>query len=179
MPLLILPLIVIAVFGLWVLLLPLSLWQRYRLGRARRRPQPWMVRGNAWLLLASLPPWFGGAWVAGHWVPHALRDAGLGLAIGVLAGIASLWMTRFERDAEGLAYTPNRWLVLAMTSLLALRVALAGIAAWRHWQAGAAVAGTLPHAAGLVLVGGVLLGYQLAYTWGLRARLAPSASRVR
>lgn len=51
MPLLLLiPLLVIGLFALWVVLLPVSIFQRYRFGKARRRVQPLFVRANAWLL---------------------------------------------------------------------------------------------------------------------------------
>jgi hypothetical protein len=154
-------------------LLPLSLWARYAAGRARRRAQGWVVRGNAWLLAASLPVFLGSAWVATRWVDTALRDAGLGLLLGALLGMFSLRLTRFEREAKGLFYTPNRWPVLLLTTLVALRI-LAGI--WMAWRQ---VAGAAPDAWAAWLdlgawtaIAGVFLGYGLAYTWGLRARLA-------
>jgi hypothetical protein len=40
---------------LWLVLLPLSLLAGYRFGRARGRARGRVVRGNAWLLLVSLP----------------------------------------------------------------------------------------------------------------------------
>ena len=133
MPLLLLiPLVVLVLFALWLLLLPISLWARYASGRARRRAQHWVIRGNAWLLAVSVPVLLLSAWLASHWMHAALRDALLGLLLGVLVGIASLWLTRFERDEKGLVYTPNRWLVLGMTTLVALRIAAGLWMAWRH-----------------------------------------------
>jgi len=90
----------------------------------------------------------------------------------VFVGIVSLWLTRFERDTHGLVYTPNRWLVLALTALLALRV-LAGLwLAWRQVDSGTSDAFTTWLDAGAWTgVAGVFLGYALAYAWGLRARL--------
>jgi hypothetical protein len=174
MPLLLLvPLLVAAVFVLWALLLPLSLWQRYRHGRARRRVQAWVVRFNAWLLAASVPLFLAGAWLATHWMPHALREAGLGLAAGMLVGIAGLALARFEHDGGQCFHTPNRWLVLAMTTLVAVRLVFGLWAGWQHVAATSCspFVGWL-HAGGVIAVGGVLLGYYLAYTWGLRARVA-------
>src|SRR5436190_2360322 len=56
MPLLLfLPLALLALVALWLLLLPISLWTRYASGRARRRAQGWVIRGNAWLLACSVP----------------------------------------------------------------------------------------------------------------------------
>ena len=37
---LIVPLVILLLLALWVLLLPVALWQRYRLGKARRRAWP-------------------------------------------------------------------------------------------------------------------------------------------
>ena len=174
--LLLLPLAVLALAALWLLLLPISLWARYASGRARRRAQHWVIRGNAWLLACSVPLFLLFAWLASRWMHEALRDAALGLLLGVLVGIASLWLTRFERDDKGLVYTPNRWLVLALTSLVALRIAAGFWMAWRHATNGAmdALADWI-EAGAWTGVAGVFLGYALAYTWGLRARL----SRVR
>ena len=132
-----------------------------------------MVHGNAWLLAASLPLFLGTAWLMDRWMRDALRDAALGLLLGTLFGIVSVWLTRFERDARGLVYTPNRWPVLLLTSLVAARV-LAGL--WRTWQQ---LTDAAPDAFARWLDGGawtgiagLFLGYGLAYAWGLRARLA-------
>lgn len=169
MPLLLLiPLIVLVVVALWALLLPFSLWARYRAGRARRRAQGWVIRANAWLLVASVAIYLLSAWIASHWVAPALRDAAIGALAGGAIGIVGLWLTRFERDDAGFFYTPNRWLVLGLTMLVAARIAFG------MWLALRDVAGTPAawlEAGSLFAVGGVLLGYYLAYTWGLRARL--------
>jgi hypothetical protein len=132
-----------------------------------------VVRSNAWLLLLSLPVFFGSAWLATRWVPTALRDAGIGLLLGALFGMVSLWLTRFELDANGMWFTPNRWPVMVLTTLVALRI-VAG--AWMTWRR---FAHATPDAIALWLdagawaaVAGVFLGYGLAYTWGLHARLS-------
>ncbi len=171
--LLLLPLGLLALVALWLVLLPISLWARYASGRARRRAQHWVIRANAWLLAFSVPLLLLSAWLASHWMHAALRDASVGLLLGALVGIASLWLTRFERDAKGLFYTPNRWLILAMTTLVALRIAVGVWVAWRHATSGAVDALTDWIQGGAWSgVAGVFLGYALAYTWGLRARLS-------
>ena len=167
--LLLLPLLVAGLFALWVLLLPLSILQRYRHGRARRRIQPWFVGANAWLLLLSALIFVAVAAALEPWIAHGPRDAAIGMAVGAGFGVLGLQVDRFEATAEGLFRTPNRWLVLGMAVLLAARVALGLWLAWNDGsQAGAA--GWLTRG-GLLGVGGVLLGYALATAWGLRARV--------
>ena len=170
--LLLLPVLVVAVFALWVLLLPLALLQRYRHGRARRRAQGWAVRVNAWLLALSALLLLLGAWIGSRWIDDALREAAIGLAAGIAVGIAGLWASRFEATPQGLYYTPNRWLVLALTSLLALRIVFGLWLGWRHWQpAQVSEWSTWLDRGGLLAVAAVLLGYYLAYTVGLLRRI--------
>jgi hypothetical protein len=100
MPLLLIPLALLAIVLAWLLLTPLALWQRYRRGHARRRAVPWAIAVNAWLLLASVLLFVLTAWLSGFWIVGAVRHAGLGLAAGIALGIVGLWLTRFERDRE-------------------------------------------------------------------------------
>jgi len=180
MPLLLLiPLLVLAVLALWAVLLPFSLWARYRTGKARRRAVAWVVGGNAWLLLFSVLVFLAGAGLTGLWIPHAARDAAIGLLAGVLLAMASLGITRFERVGGELWYTPNRWLVLALTAVVAARL-VAGF--WLGWQrafgSGTAQVAAIWQAGGLLAVGGLLLGYYLGYTWGLRGKLRQVSRNV-
>lgn len=174
MPLLLIPLLLVVVVLLAVLLYPLGLVQRYRAGKARRRAWPWLAGANAWLLALSALLFLSGAWVSGHWIAHALRFAACGVLLGVVIGIVGIWTTRFEHAPEGAWYTPNRWLVLALTGLLAARIAL-GI--WQaFWPAPAGAQSPLmalfaDHAS-LFGMAGVVLGYYLSYAWALRHRLA-------
>ena len=169
--LLLVPLLVVAVFALWLVLLPLLLWARYRNGTARRRAQGWAIRVNAWLLAISVPMLLLSAWFMTHWHEAALIETAVGLLLGVLLGIVSVWLTRFEPDASGFHYTPNRWLVLSLTLLLAARIVAGLVVGWQRMGTGAAAPTALLDAGGLLAIAGVLLGYALAYTWGLRARL--------
>jgi hypothetical protein len=168
--LLLLPLLVLALIVLWALLLPFGLWQRYRAGKARRRAIAWVVRLNAWLLLLSAGAFLASAGIAGNWVDAALLHAAAGLAVGVLAGVVGLMLTRFEREPHGLFYTPNRWLVLALTAIVAVRIAFGLLRAWQLWRADAHVA-WVSQQGSLFAVGGLLLGHYLAYAWGLRQHL--------
>lgn len=169
MPLLLLPLLIAVIAVLWVLLMPLALWQRYRSGRARRRLVPWLARLNAWALTLSAGVFTVSAWVAGYWMESALPHAVMGLGAGVAAGCLGLALTRFETDARGRFYTPNRWVILMLTLVVAARLAYGGWRAWHAWQADAS-AQWLAQQGSVLAVGGLLLGYYLAYTWGLRLR---------
>jgi hypothetical protein len=108
MPLLIVPLVVLILLALWLLLLPLSLWQRYRLGKARRKAWPWMVKLNSWTLLFSVFVFVAGMALTDVWWPGALGYALAGLGIGLVIGVFGLWSSRFENTAQGLFYTPIR-----------------------------------------------------------------------
>jgi len=172
MPLLIAPLVVVALLGLWLLLLPLSLWQRYRAGKARHRALPWLVRLNGWALLLSLAVFVPGMALTSLWWPGALWYALAGLAAGGLAGMLGLRLCQFERTPRGLYYTPNRWLALGLILLVAARLVMSLVELWRSWRGrdALAVVPVLDHAS-LFAVAGVLLGYYMVFTWGLRRRL--------
>lgn len=168
--LLLLPLLLIVLLALWALLLPLALWQRYRLGKARRRLVAWVARLNVWLLLLSTSVYLASAWVLGYWIEAALTYALAGLATGWVVGLAGLALTRFEHEPHGLFYTPNRLLVLALTLVVAARIVYGVVRAWQAWQAEADSTWLL-HQGSVVAVAGLPLGYYLAYAWGLRRRL--------
>ena len=172
MPLLILPLIVLVLLLLWLVLLPLSLWQRYRLGKARRKAWPWLVKLNSWLLLASSGVLLVSMAVTNIWWPVAFVYALAGWGIGLVIGFAGLWLTRFEATPQGLFYTPNAWLILLLTLLVTARIAMGFVERWRYWQGKQALAmiPVLDHAS-LFAVAGLLIGYYLVYTWGLRRRV--------
>lgn len=172
MPLLLIPLLILGFIALWAVLLPIALLQRYRRGKARRRAQGWVVKGNAVLLAISALLFVLGAWIGTRWIDGALQYACIGLGVGAAIGIAGLWLTRFEATGNGLYYTPNRWLVLSLTTLVAARIVLGIWQLWKRWQTEPAAGWELlsDHAS-LFAVGGILLGYYLAYTWGLRSRV--------
>jgi hypothetical protein len=169
MPLLLLvvllPLIVIA-------LMPLIVLQRYRVGTARRMARPWLATVNVALMAFSAICFLAGAAVTAVWVPHAVTGAVAGLAVGAALGLVGLVLTRWELTPT-LHYTPNRWLVLIVTFAVSARV-LYGL--WRSWTvAEAGVYGTpMVMAFGIpesLAAGGMVIGYYLAYGWGVRRRI--------
>ena len=171
MPLLLLPLLLLGLVLLWLMLLPLLLLQRYRLGRARQRAIGWVVGANAWLLLASAPVLLLGAWASQHWIADALPFAAAGLGAGILLGVLGIWLARVENTAGGMFHTPNRWLVMVLVTVVALRIALGMWQAWLHLRAGRAMHGLLEEQGSLFALGALLLGHYLAYAWGLRRAL--------
>lgn len=170
MPLLLIPLLFLGLLALWAVLLPVSLVQRYRMGKRPRRAHGWVVATNAWLLLVSAGLFAASAWLASPWIEGALPYAAGGLALGVALGIVGLWTSRFEWRDGSLHYTPNAWLVLLLAILVAARI---GLGLWQllsRWR-DAGLPALLADHASLFAAGGLLLGYALAYAWGLKRRL--------
>lgn len=165
--LLALPLIVIA-------LMPLVLVLRYRAGSARRPARPWFAAFNLGAMIFSAAFFLTGAAIASVWVPDALTGAAAGIGIGVTLGLAGLWLTRWESTPRSLHYTPNRWLVLAVTLVVAVRVAYGFWRGWGAWQSSGGndsfvAAFGIP---GSLAAGGIVIGYYLAYAAGLRRRIS-------
>ncbi|MES2859568.1 MAG: DUF1453 domain-containing protein [Pseudomonadota bacterium] len=175
MPLLLLPVLLVGLVLLWLLLLPLLLLQRYRLGRTRQRAVGWMAGANAWLLLLSAMLLLAGAWLGQRWIADGLSFTAAGLAAGLLLGLLGVRLSTFEATAKGLFHTPNHWLVVLLTLAVAVRIALGLWQGWLHVRAGGEVHGLLAEQGSLFALGALLLGYHLAYAWGLRRALrAPS-----
>ena len=107
----------------------------------------------------------------GLWIDGALLHVLAGLGAGVVLGIVGLWLTPFEHGPEGMFYAPNRWLVLALTVLVGARIAFGLWHAAQLWRGGAGHAQWLAEQGSLLAVGGLLLGYYLATTWGIWRRL--------
>ena len=164
--LVLLPLVLIA-------LMPFILVQRYRIGTARRKARPWMSTLGLVLMALSASGFLVGAALTAVWVPHAFRGAAAGIAVGTGLGLLGLRLTRWEWTPATLHYTPNRWLVLLVTVMVAARVAY-GL--WRSWNAArAGLYGTeMVLAFGIpqsLAVGGTVIGYYIAYASGVRGRI--------
>lgn len=172
--LLLLPLLILAIVALWAVLLPISLIQRYRFGRKRRRVTVWANSLNAWLVLISLAGFFASAWMATRWLPDALSMAGAGFASGILLGIVNLVISRNEVEAGNFYITQNAALVLGMTLLVAARILL-GL--WQLYEHGFQLHPMQREEAwflrpdSLFALGGLLLGHYFVWCWGLRSML--------
>ena len=156
-----------------VLLMPLSLVMRYRAGTARRRARGWVTAVNIGALALSVGLFLMGAAITNIWVPRAFAYSALGLLGGCALGIVGLWVSRWEATTEGLHYTPNRWLVLAVTLVFTARVLYGFWRGWHTWQA-APGEGSWVAAfgiAGSLAAGALVLGYYLSYWLGVRRRL--------
>ncbi len=165
---------------LFLVLLPLSLVQRYRVGTARRPARGWVATVNLVSVAISALLFLLVAGITGLWVPNALRYGAAGLLAGCLLGFLGVATSRWEATPGALHYTPNRWLVLAITLLVAARLAYGvwrGWYAWRvtpgeeSWLAVAGVAGSLG-------AGAVVIGYYLTYWAGVRRRFRRHAPRL-
>jgi hypothetical protein len=177
MPLLLLVLLLPVVL---IALMPLILIQRYRVGTARRMARPWMATFNVMLMALSAICFLGGAALTAVWVPNAFTGAAAGVVLGVGLGLVGLVLTRWEPTAATLHYTPNRWLVLVVISVVSARV-LYGF--WRSWTvAQAGVYGTaMMLAFGIpesLAAGGTVIGYYTAYAFGVRRRILAWQNRA-
>jgi hypothetical protein len=160
-----------------VVLVPVSLVLRYRAGTARRQARGWIAIINLIGLVISTLLFLMGAAIANIWVPHAVRDSLLGLLGGFALGIVGLWLSRWERAPQSLHYTPNRWLVLAVTLLVTARVLFGLWRSWHSWHLASGTGSGEPAlvasfgVAGSLAAGAVVLGYYLSYWLGIQRRL--------
>jgi hypothetical protein len=180
MPLIAALLVLIAVLALAVLLLPVSLIQRYRLGTRRRAARGWMITLNLTGVALSTALFLFSAAVMSPWIPGAFTYSVAGLTAGCLAGLLGLALTRWEPAPGGLHYTPSRPLLLGLTLVIFARL-IYGI--WRSWHAWTAAADTTSWLAasgaqGSLAAGAVVLGYYFVFWVGVRRRLT-RAQRVR
>jgi hypothetical protein len=182
-PLLLLALVLLLAVALlpllFVVLLPLSLVQRYRAGTARRQARGWVLALNLVSLAVSTALFLAAATITTLWVPRALPYAALGLLGGCLLGLLGLAASRWEEAPGSLHYTPNRWLVLSLVTVVAGRIAYGLWRGWHAWRAAPADAswvaalGVAPSLA----AGAIVLGYYLTYWAGVRRRLQQGRSR--
>ena len=171
MPLLVVPILVVL---LVIALIPISIVQRFRSGTARRPARRWVASLNVFVLVFSILLVLVGATVTSAWVPGALISTVAGLAAGFVLGLGGIALTHWDDDAGRLHYTPNRWLVLAVTLLVAGRIAYGF---WRGWEAARASLESASWVvasgvAGSMSAGAVVLGYYLVFWVGVRRRVS-------
>jgi hypothetical protein len=177
--------IALLVLLLSIALIPVTLFQRYRVGTARRLARGWVVALNLVALSISVVLFLAGAAVTSAWVPHAFTYSLMGLAGGALLGLLGLALSRWDASPRGLHYTPNRWLVLGLTLVVSARIAYGFWRTWQAWRAGVEGTSLLVTAgvAGSLAAGAIVLGYYVVYWAGVRRRLLrarhPAGPRAR
>lgn len=170
MPLL---LLLLALPVILIALTPVLLVLRYRAGTARRLARRWVATAGLIATAFSVVFFLSGAAFTTFWVPNAFTASVAGLFAGCALGLIGLLLTRWEPTPRSLHYTPNRWLVLAITLMVSARI-LYGL--WRSWMvARSSVDDTsLIFAFGVpesLAAGATVLGYYFAYSVGLRWRI--------
>ena len=172
MPILALILFIVVILVVGILLVPLSIVQRYRVGTRRQQARGWLIGINLFGMALSALLFLVGSAVTNFWIPNAFRYSGLGLLAGITLGILGLVLTKWEPSPRALHFTPNRLLVLAITLTIVGRIAYSfwrAYETWGHatdrqeWLVTWGVAEALA-------AGGVVIGYYVAYWAGVRRR---------
>lgn len=179
MPLLLALALALAVVLAAIVLMPLTLVQRYRVGTARRLARGWSAGLNASGIGLSILIFLVSAAVTNVWVPQALAYALAGLLTGALLGLVGLAVTRWEVTSRGLHYTPNRLLVLTITLVVTARLLYGLWRGWQTWRAATDDGSWLVAAgvAGSLGAGAVVLGYYFVYWTGVLRRVRQHRSR--
>jgi hypothetical protein len=170
-PILILAVVIVLAL---VALIPISILQRYRVGTSRQRARGWLAVLNIVGLALSSVIFLVSAAFSNIWVPYAFSYTAAGLGSGIVLGMLGLALTRWERHPAALYFTPNRWLVLAITLVISARLMYGFWRVWHTWRLGSDEGGSFFAAAGVagsMAAGAVVLGYYLAYWIGVRSRI--------
>jgi hypothetical protein len=171
-PLILLAIAIILVPAVIALCVPLSIVQRYRTGTARRPARVWVAGLNAGAMLVSATTFLITAAVTTVWIPGAWSYSLAGLGAGLLIGTIGVAVSHWEPTDRQLTYTPNRWLVLSVTILVAVRIAYGLWRAWHAWQMTPEDRSWLREAGipGSMAIGALLLGYYLSFWTGIWIR---------
>lgn len=176
------PLLLVAVLVplLVIVLIPVALVQRIRRGTMRRQARGWVVAVNMIAVMLSTAMFLIGALITSRWVPDVLPYSLGGLGVGAVLGVLGFLLTRWETGPGVVHYTPNRWLVLAVTLVVAVRLVYGFWRTWEAWRAGAeqVAAVAASGAAMSMAAGAVVLGYYLTYWMAVRHRLRSQRARA-
>jgi cytochrome b561 len=147
-------------------LLPLLGWRvyaRFRRMVGRQR----LSRVRPWVTLAIFPTLILLLGLAAHSHPERLWWLAAGLSLGSLLGSFGLRKTKFEPTPQGLFYTPNAHLGIALSLLFVARIIYRLVEVY-------ALEPTVPHGMDdfarsplTLAVFGLLAGYYIAYAIGL------------
>lgn len=173
MPFLLIPVVLLGAILVAVLLIPVSLVMRYRTGRTRRQARGWTATFNIVALAVSILLWLTTVAFTSIWIPGALMYALAGLALGFLLGIVGLTMTRWDVNPGSLHFTPNAWIVLFVTLVVAARMAYGAWRTWHAWETWGTPTSAvlLDSLTGSMAAAGLVLGYYLTFWLGVRRRI--------
>ncbi len=170
MPLL---LVLVLVMLLAIVMIPIGIVQRYRVGTRRQKARGWIVAINLFGLSMSTLLLLIVAGLTSIWVVEVREYTAAGLAGGALLGVIGLALTKWEPGVADLYYTPHRLLVLCLTVIVSARILYGLWRSWESWRAGLSGGSWFVEAgvAGAMAAGAVVLGYYLVYWIGVRRQL--------
>jgi hypothetical protein len=164
---------------IFLVLIPLLAWRLYSRFKRMVGRQP-MSRVRPWITLVVFPLIIAMLGAATLSRPQGLWLLVAGLLAGALLGIFGITKTRFETTAQGLFYTPNAHLGIALSLLFVARIA------FRLVQVFTADPQAMQHGPNdfarsplTLCVFGLLAGYYVAYAIGLLRRAHASVSATR
>jgi hypothetical protein len=166
MPLLIVPVLLVL---LVIVVIPISIVQRFRVAASERRARAWLATLNLVGIAVSAVLFIAGALVTSYWVPDVLSYTLGGLAMGAGLGVVGVALTRWRHVDGYLRYAPNRFLALGLTTIVAARVLYGFWRTWETWRSG--IDGVAPGIATSMSAGSVVLGYYLVFWTGVRWRI--------
>jgi hypothetical protein len=161
-------------FLLPLVLLPLSIGHRYRIGTAERPARAWVATLNVTGFTVSAGVIMVTSTVMAIWVPRALPVTLAALGVGAVLGAIGLSLSAWENRAGIMYFRPNRWLVGVLTALVLLRLGYGVWRSWHAWMTWGGQAGWLSSAgvAGSIAAGALLVGYGLGFWVGVRWRIS-------
>jgi hypothetical protein len=168
--------VLVGMMVLMIVLMPLTLVQRYRVGTSRRRGRGWIASINVFAMAISAVLFLLIAGVMNFWLPHAFPYAVAGFTGGALLGLLGLALTHWERTPDGLHYTPNRWLTLLIVLAVTTRLIYGFWRGWHAWSSADSDGSWLQAsgAAGSLAVGALVLGYYFTFWAGVSRRIKTS-----
>jgi cytochrome b561 len=152
-----------------LVLVPLLVWRIYaRLKRlaVRQQSTPW----RHWMAIAAFVLVIAATALLVMSNVLALSSLGAGVLAGFWAGIWGIKLTRFERNEQGMFFTPHRYLGIGVAMLFVARVIYRGLELYTNSRTPVPV--PLPMMDFLynpltLLPLGLLAGYFASYSWGL------------
>jgi cytochrome b561 len=147
-------------------LIPLLAWRiraRFRRMVGRQR----LSRIRPWITLVLFPTLVLLIGLAARSQPERILWLAAGLVVGAALGVFGLSKTQFEPTKEGLFYTPNAHLGIALSLLFVARIAYRFVEIYRMGPGGPSGMGDFARSPLTLSVFGLLAGYYVSYAIGL------------